>query len=193
MTAETADPGAPATDVDPFDPSNSPGGRRTITIGVKARVLDGTRREALVQQVEPRGATFALISDEPESVGGGGTAPTSIQYYAASLAFCMMSHISWLAGVNKVPLHELRADVTTRFYMAGSALAGTVEGGPLEFDTHIQFTSPAGEADVARVLSRAEETCFTHRALVEPVTVNRTFSLNGQKLPRTPPSHRHPK
>lgn len=173
---------APTVAGDPLDPGNQPGQRRTITIGVKAHVLEGQRREALVEQIEPPGPRFSLVSDEPESVGGGGTAPTSVQYYAASLAFAMMSHVSWFGRLENLRLESLRMQVTTRFYMAGSALEGTVEGGPLEFDTHIDIDSPDPPEDIARALARAERTCFTFRALIAPVVVNRTFALNGQEL-----------
>ena len=178
----SANPGVPPAQADPFDPKNNPDGRRTITVGVRARAMDGLRREALVEQVEPPGATFTLIADEPASVGGTGTAPTAIQYYAASLAFAMMSHVSWFARIGKLEVAELRMHVTTRFYMAGSAQDGTVEGGPLEFDTHIEIDSSDPAEDIALALARAERTCFTHRSAIEPVIVNRTFALNGQEL-----------
>ncbi len=169
-------------DADPFDPAHQPGGRRSITIGATASMLSGMRREALAVQLDPPGATFSLVSDEPEAVGGGGAAPTAMQYYAASLALSMMSHVNWFAAVDQLSLSDVRVEVTARFYMAGSAQEGTAESGPLEFDSRIEVDSPDPPEAVARALRKAERTCFTHRALVEPVTVNPTFALNGAAL-----------
>jgi hypothetical protein len=177
---------APAGTADPYDPDNYAGGRRDITIGASARVLGGARMEALVEQIQPPGSTVTLVTDEPTNVGGLGSAPTALQYYTASLAFAMMSHVQWFATIGTLTLVDLRIEIVARFEIAGSALKGTVESDPLEFETRIEVTSPDPPEEVVRALERAERTCFTHRALVVPVLVNRTYTLNGQPLASLP-------
>ena len=179
MTADRPDG---AADSDPFDPVNEPGGRRSIAITAAASMLAGMRREALARQVEPPGATFSLVSDEPEGVGGGGTAPTAMQYYVASLALSMMSHVTWFASVDELVFDDVRVEVTARFYMAGSAHEGTAESGPLEFDSRVEVDSSDPPEAVARALHNAERTCFTHRALLESVPINPAYVLNGEPL-----------
>ena len=181
MTTEHAEG---AADGDPFDPVSEPGGRRSITIGAAATMLAGMRREALAQQVEPPGATFSLVSDEPVGVGGGGTAPTAMQYYVASLALSMMSHVNWFASVDDLVFDDVRVEVTARFYMAGSAHEGTAESGPLEFDSRVEVDSRDAPEAVALALHNAERTCFTHRALLESVAINPAYALNGEPLAR---------
>ena len=41
----------------------------------------------------PNGGTWELISDEGTAVGGRGTAPSPLMYFAAGLGLCMMSQV----------------------------------------------------------------------------------------------------
>jgi uncharacterized OsmC-like protein len=175
-------PAVPASSGEPSDLDGQQSARQSITMSVTARVLEGARSEGLIEQVEPPGSTFTLVSDEASMMGGLGSAPTPLHYHAASHAFSMISHVNWFAAARKLKFDAVTVQVTTRFYTAGSPETGSVEAGTLEFDTHIEVESSDPAESVALALKGAELSCFTDRALVTPVLVNRTYALNGHTL-----------
>lgn len=71
----------------------------------------------------PNGGVWEIISDEGTAVGGRGTAPSPLMYFAAGLGFCMMSHVEMLAKQMDVALKstalEMRASWSTTLDFGG--------------------------------------------------------------------------
>ena len=65
---------------DPFPPGQS---SRSMVIELDVEDLGQMLRRALVSSH----GKFAIYCDEPEAIGGNGTAPAPLHYFAASIAF----------------------------------------------------------------------------------------------------------
>ena len=71
----------------------------------------------------------------------------------------------------------------TRFFLRGSALAGTMQGGCLGLETQIAVESDEPPERVRQLIRMGEQTCFTLQALIDPVPVETRVTLNGVALP----------
>jgi len=79
-------------------------------------------------------------------------------------------------------IDDVRVHVTTRFHIEGSALAGTIQSRPLEFDSRVTVQSPESSETIARLIRISEQSCFVMQSLLAPVKVNSSATLNDQPL-----------
>ena len=78
---------------------------------------------------------------------------------------------------------KARIQQVTRFYRDGSALAGTIVGGPLGLETAIDVESDESPEKVRRLVDMAEASCFALQSMLQNVEVTARFTLNGEPLP----------
>ena len=71
---------------------------------------------------------------------------------------------------------------TTRFFMKGSALQGTLQGGALGLETHIEVESNEPPEKIRHLIKMGEQTCFTLQSLINPVPAKTSVTLNGEPL-----------
>lgn len=76
----------------------------------------------------------------------------------------------------------MRLEQTTRFFMEGSALAGTMRGGGLGLETRIHVESEEPPERIRELVRMGERTCFTLQSLIEPVPTETSVRLNGETL-----------
>ena len=79
-------------------------------------------------------------------------------------------------------LQAIRLKQFTRFFMKGSALQGTLRGGSLGLETHIEIEADEPPDKVRHLIKMGEQTCFTLQSLIHPVPVKTTVTLNGEPL-----------
>jgi hypothetical protein len=77
---------------------------------------------------------------------------------------------------------SLRLEQVTRFFMRGSALAGTMQGGALGLETHIEVESNEPPERIRQLIRMGEQTCFTLQSLIQPVPTETHVRLNGQEF-----------
>jgi hypothetical protein len=82
----------------------------------------------------------------------------------------------------KLALKNVRVDQTTRFYREGSVLGGTIKSGSLGVAVDVDVESDEPAERIAELIRVAKASCFTHGAIIEPVTVETHLRLNGQPL-----------
>ncbi len=78
---------------------------------------------------------------------------------------------------------KARIQQTTRFYREGSALAGTIAGGPVKLETQVSLESEEPPERVRRLVDMAEASCYALQSLAQNMTISSTFALNGEPLP----------
>ena len=78
---------------------------------------------------------------------------------------------------------KARIQQVTRFYRDGSALAGTITGGPVGLETQVDVESGESPERVRRLVDMAEASCYALQSLVQNVKVTSTFTLNNEPLP----------
>jgi organic hydroperoxide reductase OsmC/OhrA len=82
----------------------------------------------------------------------------------------------------KVAIDKARVAVTARFKVEGSVLAQTVRASLDDVQTRLDVESRDAPERVAGVVRNAENGCFVMQALLNPVPVSSTVSLNGSGL-----------
>ena len=82
----------------------------------------------------------------------------------------------------KLELKQVHIDQVMRFFRKGSILGGTIQSGSLGLEVRVDVESDEPRDKIARLVRVAEESCFTHGALANPVPVETTVRLNGQPL-----------
>ncbi len=82
----------------------------------------------------------------------------------------------------KMELKQVHVDQVIRFFRKGSVLGGTIHSGSLGLEVQVDVESDEPRDNIARLVRVAQESCFTHGALVAPVPVQTNIRLNGQAL-----------
>jgi hypothetical protein len=82
----------------------------------------------------------------------------------------------------KVRVDKARVHVVMRNKTEGSVLQGAVQSTCLGFETQLQVESDEPPERIQRLVRTAENGCFTLQALLAPVPVQRSTTLNGVLL-----------
>ena len=82
----------------------------------------------------------------------------------------------------KVTIDGMRTKVRSRYQVDGSVLADTIDATMLGAEVEVEIDSPSPPDQVARVLRNAERGCFVMQALLRPVPVTTSATLNGAPL-----------
>jgi putative redox protein len=133
-----------------------------MSLRASAQSVPGTlRQEVLVD------GAHRFVTDEPESVGGDGSAPTPHELLPAALASCVSTMIVMYARTKHWPLDGVEVDVDY-----------DQRATPRRFEIGIRLSGPLTDAQAAR-LEKVAGTCPVKRALegaaevVEQVEVRR--------------------
>src|SRR3990167_320963 len=94
----------------------------------------------------------------------------------------MLTQLSRFGKITKLNIKSIRLKQVTRFFMKGSALAGTLRGGSLGLETQIEVESSEPPEKIRHLVKMGEQTCFTLQSLVNPVPVKTGVTLNGAPL-----------
>ncbi len=79
----------------------------------------------------------------------------------------------------KTKIDKARVFVKARFKSEGSVLAETVKAQGLGFETRLELESKESAEQVAKVVRNAENGCYVLQSILNPVPVERKFTLNG--------------
>ncbi len=82
----------------------------------------------------------------------------------------------------KVAIDKARVYVTAHFKVEGSVLAQTVRASLNAVKTRLEVESKDPAERVAGVIRNAENGCFVMQALLNPVPVSSSVTLNGSGL-----------
>ena len=79
----------------------------------------------------------------------------------------------------KTKIDKARVSVKAKFKSEGSVLAETVRAQGLGFETRLEIESAEAPEKVAAVVRNAEKGCYVLQTILQPVPVERAFTLNG--------------
>ena len=82
----------------------------------------------------------------------------------------------------KIKINKARVFVKAKFKSEGSVLAETVKAQSLGFETKVELESEEAPEKVAAVVRNAENGCYVLQSLLNPVPVERKFTLNGAEF-----------
>lgn len=72
-------------------------------------------KKATIFSNVPDGGVWEVISDEGTAVGGRGTAPSPLMYFAVGLGFCLMSHVEMLVKQLDLDIRDVRLEQRSVF------------------------------------------------------------------------------
>lgn len=87
----------------------------------------------------------------------------------------------------KIPVGKARVHVGMRNKQEGSVLQGSARASCLGIETRLELESDAPAERIAALVRQAENGCFAMQALLAPVPVTRSVTLNGSSLPAADP------
>lgn len=142
-------------------------------------------KKATVFSNVPNGGTWEIISDEGKAVGGRGTAPSPLMYFAVGLGLCLMSHVEMLAksrgfNIDKARL-EQRATWTTTLDL-GDVHPEKVRGLPQGAEMNLVIESNDSPEKVAEFVQHCRRACMALQAMASATPVTTTLVLNGQEI-----------
>ena len=79
----------------------------------------------------------------------------------------------------KIKIDKARVFVKAKFKSEGSVLRETVKAVGLGFETRLEIESDEPAERIATVVRNAENGCFVLQSILNPVPVERKFTLNG--------------
>jgi hypothetical protein len=93
-----------------------------------------------------------------------------------------MTQVARYGHMLKVTVNTMRMRVTARYRVDGSVLNDSVQAQMVGADTALELESPDPPDRIARVVRNAERGCFVLQALLHPVPITTTTTLNGAPL-----------
>jgi hypothetical protein len=93
-----------------------------------------------------------------------------------------MTQVARYGHMLKVTVTTMRMRVTARYRVDGSVLNDSVQARMVGAETTLELESPDPPARIARVVRNAEHGCFVMQALLQPVPITATTTLNGTPL-----------
>lgn len=133
----------------------------------------------------PNGGTWELISDEGTAVGGRGTAPSPLMYFAAGLGLCMMSHVEMLAKSQDFEIAsarlEQRSTWTTTMDLGDVAPADSYGQGE-HMQLNLVIESPETPDRLAEFIGYCRQACMALQTVAAATPVATGLYLNGQHV-----------
>jgi uncharacterized OsmC-like protein len=132
-----------------------------------------TLEEGLRVRVEGPGGE-SLITDMPESVGGGNAGPSPGWLFRAALAACEATLIAMQAAREDISLEGLTVSVDSESDDRGIlGMDPNVPAGPLS--VRVQVGVGGSNDDLEAVVRRAMEHCPVHDAVARPIPIQLEF------------------
>lgn len=140
-------------------------------------------KKATVFSNVPDGGTWELICDEGTAVGGRGTAPSPLMYFAAGLGLCLMSHVEMLAKHLGITLTRAKLEQRTRFSTTldlGGIHPKDVFGKGEHAEMHLIIDSDAPAPRVDRFVHWCRQACMAIQTVLGETSVPVMLHLNGE-------------
>lgn len=165
---------------------------RDVLIHTVAETEDGMRKRAVVDSPSFPGVAWSIACDEGPRLGGKESAPPPLSYFAAGVAFCLLTQLTRYHEVKKLNVGSISLEQTMRFRRTGSVLAGTFEARAVELRTVVDVRGDEAPETVAELVRIGEQMCFAAQAVTQEVPSAVEVLLNGQPVERLAPPPRSP-
>lgn len=153
--------------------------KREVSLIADAEHLENMQHRARLSHF---GREFVITSDEPDVLGGDNEYPTPMEYFTASVAFCLLTQIERYGRMLKADIEHSRCRVYIDFEAGGSVLAGTIDSWCRRVHTEVEIVSDESPELIAAVLHNADRGCFIRSAVRRPTEVITRVELNGAEL-----------
>ncbi len=152
--------------------TNSPGIRFSLRFEAEGHNASGYRTDITVHRRARQDESFFLPCDEGKVVGGDGTAPWPLCYFASSLAGCLATHLRSFSKQLGVALTEFSLTVRCS-WEARQASGLPYQATPISFVVDIDLEGGASDADKKRLIQAASQGCFVEQSLKPGIVSHR--------------------
>lgn len=142
-------------------------------------------KKATVFSNVPNGGTWEVISDEGKAVGGRGTAPSPLMYFAVGLGLCMMSHAEMLANQLDIELNSVRLEQRFAFSTTldlGGIHPRDVFGQGERAELNLLIDSPEPQEKLADFVDWCKQACMAYQTVTQATPGEVQFYVNGQPV-----------
>ncbi len=153
--------------------------KREIKLMAVAEHLENMQHQATVSHF---GREFVITSDEPDVLGGDNEYPTPLEYFTASIGFCLLTQIERYSRMLKAHIKEARCRVYVDFEAGGSVLAGSIESWCRGMRTEVEIESDESPELIAAVMHNADKGCYIRSTLRSPAEMTTSVTVNGEPL-----------
>lgn len=161
-----------------------------VEVNLVAEVESNFRKRAFVKPNLPNYQTFLIRSDEAHipskhNYQGDASAPPPLSYFAAGLAFCLMSHLKGFFYERKLNVRSYAVEQRLKFTRG---LPEDVEnsgkaGASCDlFETHVLVESDEAPDVIKSCIEDAQAVCMASVALINPVPAVTYVRLNGEEI-----------
>jgi uncharacterized OsmC-like protein/organic hydroperoxide reductase OsmC/OhrA len=158
-----------------------PAPRRDVAVRTFVRSLAGMQKEALVvSSTDDRG--WRLVSDEGPYLAGHDEAPFPLAFLTAGMVASYATEIVALGQQRGITVDDLRLTLDNFYTMEGSALRGTMVGGALRPELHVEVESDEDDRTLRTLSAEAVGASPLNGLLRGEHTSLFTLTHNGRGL-----------
>lgn len=153
-------------------------------VNVEAMPQGKHLKKATIFSNVPSGGTWEIISDEGKPVGGRGSAPSPIMYFATGAAFCMMSHVEMLAKQLDIEVKarlEQKAAFTTTLNFGGID-PKDVFGKGVKFTVNLILESREPDDKMEEFVAHCIQACMSLQTVMQAVPAEVGLVHNGNDI-----------
>jgi uncharacterized OsmC-like protein len=143
-------------------------------------------KKATIFSNVPNGGTWEVISDEGTAIGGEGSAPSPLMYFAVGMGFCLMSHVEIVAEQLDVDLAEARLEQRSSFattYTLGDIHPREIFGHGETQEFHLVLEADASEEEMVEFAGWCRQACMALQTVEGGAPVVTELHLNGNQIP----------
>ncbi len=142
-------------------------------------------KKATIFSNVPNGGVWEIISDEGTVVGGRGTAPSPLMYFAAGLGFCLMSHVEMLSKqldieISSVRLEQRSSWTTTLDF--GGIHPSDVFGKGERMEMNLLIESDEPQEKLEQFVSWCRQACMALQTVAGATPSHTRLYMNGHDV-----------
>ena len=124
--------------------------------------------------------TTVLCDDKPFKAATG-KRPSPLQYFIASIGFCMFSQLTRFASRLGVPIEDFEMDLRMTYDLSGRFSLRDISAATRGLSYILKIKSPAPVERVMRVAQLTDKSCHTVNSMRKRAPVNGTMVLNDRQ------------
>jgi uncharacterized OsmC-like protein len=137
--------------------------------------------EALVKLEQAE--DYTVYCDDEKFKKQHGKRPSPLQYFIASIGFCMFSQFKRLATKWEVLLDDLEMDLRMTYDLSGKFPIKDFSDAAQGITYVFKIASPSPLADVIKIAQAADKGCHTVNSMRKRMPVTGKFMLNDREYP----------
>jgi uncharacterized OsmC-like protein len=164
-----------------------PGDDLEFDAHVNVEQVEGERylKKATIFSNVPNGGTWEVLSDEGTAIGGEGSAPSPLMYFAVGMGLCLMSHVEIVAEQLGVELTSARLEQKSSFattYTLGEIHPRDIFGRGEAQEFHLVIETDAPRTDMAEFARWCRQACMALQTVEGGAPVVTELHLNGEPV-----------